>query len=714
MPARITRIKGTMTNIHLKWLDSIGAATFVIDASSHVVYWNKACEVLTGLPATEVMNTQQHWRGFYDTERPCLADVVLEDNWLDNVDLYDHIEQSVHHKRGLRARNWCQTPAGLKYLIFEANAFFDDDGQLQGVVETLRDASQLMQTTLELRKLERAVEHSTAAVYITDPRGNIEYINPKYTEITGYTEQEVIGRNPSILKSGLTPEKVYKQLWQSLSEGKTWQGNIYNKRKDGSYYWSRNSMAAVRDNDDKIINFVAIQEDITTEIELQQQLENHARFDHLTSLLNRREFEIRLNDLLNYKRRKNTQHVICFIDLDQFKIVNDSGGHHAGDYLLVEVASLLKSCVRNRDAIARLGGDEFAILLKECSLDKAEKIAEKILSKIDGYRLNYEDRVYRVSASVGLYEFTSDEKDIVQIMKNVDSACYLAKEQGRNRMVVYNQNNDHGEQRDRQVEIVAAIDRALDEDRFVIYAQPIEALAQDSRGHHYELLIRMLDDNNEIVAPGLFLPVAERYFKASRIDRWMIKNTFELLMRNRSFLAATDTISINLSGQSMTDDFLLNFIVEQLDKTLVRGDKICFEITETAAISNLERAEKFIFELGKYDCRFSLDDFGSGLSSFGYLRQLPVHYLKIDGSFVKNIHKDKVNLAMVKSIKEVGQVMGKKTIAEFVENDEIKNLLYGIGIDYAQGYGIARPQPLENLIASASGSELDSKTIKRM
>ncbi len=694
-----------MANIHLKWLDSIGAATFVIDASRHVVYWNKACEILTGLAASEVMNTRKHWRGFYDTERPCLADLVLEDNWLSNSELYDHIERSMHYERGLRASNWCQTPAGLKYLIFEANAFFDDDGQLQGVVETLRDASQLMQTTLDLRKLERAVEHSTAAVYITDPFGKIEYINPMYTEITGYTEQEVIGRKPSILKSGFTSEKVYSQLWQSLAEGKTWQGNIYNKRKDGTFYWSRNSMAAVRGNDDKIINFVAIQEDITTEIELQQQLEHQARFDHLTSLLNRCEFEIRLNDLLNYECRKNTAHVICFIDLDQFKVVNDCGGHHAGDYLLLEVANLIKSCVRNRDAVARLGGDEFAILLKECSLKKAQKIAEKVLGKIDSYRLNYEDRVYRVSASVGLYEFTSDEKDIVQIMKNVDSACYLAKEQGRNRIVVYNQCDVHGEQRDRQVTIVAAIERALDEDRFVIYAQPIEALAQDSSGHHYELLIRMLDDNGEIVAPGLFLPVAERYFKASRIDRWMIKNAFETLMQNKHFLADTDTISINLSGQSMTDDFLLNYIVDQLDKTMVRGDKICFEITETAAISNIERAEKFILKLGSYDCRFSLDDFGSGLSSFGYLRKLPVHYLKIDGSFVKNIHKDKINLAMVKSIKEVGQVMGKKTIAEFVENDEIKTLLHGIGIDFAQGYGIARPQPLEDLINSAPGNE---------
>ena len=427
-----------------------------------------------------------------------------------------------------------------------------------------------------------------------------------------------------------------------------------------------------------------------------EQLTYHASHDALTSLVNRREFERRTERLLE-DNSDVREHALCFMDLDQFKVVNDSCGHSAGDELLRQLTTVLKTVVRKRDTLARLGGDEFAVLMEHCSLEQARRLTDAIQTAISDYIFSWDKRNFKVGISIGLVEINKETSNLNELMKDADAACYMAKELGRNRTHVYHPEDQDLVKRSGEMQWISRINHALEEDRYCIYAQTIEAVGDDNGGH-YELLIRMVDENGEIVPPGAFLPAAERYNVIYKLDEWMIDKSFSLLTQNPVFLEHTDFCSINLSGQSLSSTDMLNYIVTKMDELNVPAEKICFEITETAAISHLSTAIKFISTLKGLGCRFSLDDFGSGLSSFAYLKNLPVDFLKIDGIFVKDIADDPIDRAMVKSINDVGHVMGMHTIAEFVENEQIRSCLEVIGVDYVQGYGIGKPRPLEELL----------------
>jgi diguanylate cyclase (GGDEF)-like protein/PAS domain S-box-containing protein len=549
----------------------------------------------------------------------------------------------------------------------------------------------------KLQKLSRAVENSSSAVYITDLYGNIEYINPKFTEITGYTWEETAGKNPAILQSIKTSDTIFADMWETITSGEEWKGEFYNRKKDGSLYRARNSISGIRNNEGEITHYVAIQEDVTHEHELSKQLKYQACYDSLTGLVNRREFESRAERLLSTIQHDKEVHALCFLDLDQFKVVNDTCGHAAGDEMLHQLSSALQKIVRSRDTLARLGGDEFGVLMEHCSLNDARRVAKSLQKVIQDYQFVWEGRSFRVGVSIGLVPITETTSNLTELLKNADAACYMAKEQGRNRIHVHHAEDAEMAQRHGEMQWVTRLNHALDEDRFCLYAQTIMPL-DDRTDKHYELLIRMVDEKGEIIPPGAFLPAAERYNLISKIDHWVIENAFGLLADNPAFLKQINFIAINLSGQSLTDPIILKYIITQLDESEISGDHICFEITETAAISNLGKAIKFISSLRGMGCRFALDDFGSGLSSFGYLKNMPVDYLKIDGMFVKDIFDDPIDHAMVKSINEIGHVMGMETIAEFVENDVIKGMLKEIGVNYAQGYGIEKPQPFDELL----------------
>lgn len=326
-----------------------------------------------------------------------------------------------------------------------------------------------------------------------------------------------------------------------------------------------------------------------------------------------------------------------------------------------------------------IGGDEFGVLMEHCSLDQAQRVAASIQKVIQDYQFVWEGHTFNIGVSMGLVLISGSTQNLTEILKNADAACYMAKDEGRNRIHVYSTEDKETAQRHGEMQWVARINQALDEDRFCLYAQAIVPL--DGNGNrHYELLIRMLDEKQKIISPSSFLPVAERYYLISKIDRWVIKKAFSLLIENSAFLNQIDYCAINLSGQSITEPDFLEFIISQLDNSGINANKICFEITETAAISNLTKAIKLITTLKKLGCHFSLDNFGSGLSSFGYLKNLPVNFLKIDGMFVRNIVDDPIDLAMVKSINGIGHVMGMQTIAEFVENDEIKGMLRAMAL----------------------------------
>jgi diguanylate cyclase (GGDEF)-like protein len=431
------------------------------------------------------------------------------------------------------------------------------------------------------------------------------------------------------------------------------------------------------------------------------QLTFHASHDALTGLVNRREFERRTERLLLTVKRDKDRHALCFMDLDQFKVVNDTCGHTAGDEMLRQLSSALQSVVRKRDTLARLGGDEFGVLMEHCSLDDAHRVATTLQKAIQDYQFAWEEHSFKVGVSIGLVPITESTSNLTLLLRDADVACYMAKDKGRNRIHVYHAEDVESTRRHGEMQWVTRLSHALEEDRFCLYVQAIVPL-DASDDTHYEFLLRMIDETGEIIPPGAFLPAAERYNLITKIDHWVIEKSISLLADNPAFLNQVNFCSINLSGQSLTDPEILKFIVSLLKKSEIQGEKLCFEITETAAISNLNMAMKFISTLKNLGCRFALDDFGSGLSSFAYLKNLPVDYLKIDGMFVKDMVDDPIDHAMVKSINEIGHVMGMKTIAEFVENDVIKGMLKEIGVNYAQGYGIGKPQPFPELIKTLS------------
>jgi diguanylate cyclase (GGDEF)-like protein len=414
----------------------------------------------------------------------------------------------------------------------------------------------------------------------------------------------------------------------------------------------------------------------------------------LTELVNRREFELRLERALKSARARETSYALLHIDLDQFKIVNAACGHNAGDALLKQIGALLKSKIRWRDTLARLGGDEFGVLLESCTIDEALRTAETLREIIGEFRFVWDERTFRLGASVGVVPISPGTDDVASLLSAADSACAAAKDAGRNRVYSYQENDIDLMKRRKDMQWAARISNALDENRFELFRQTIQPLQAGEHGAHYELLIRMRDENGALIAPGLFIAAAERYGLMTAIDRWVIAQAFRWLVSEADERERLALCSINLSGQSLADEKFLPFVTDLFQKSGLSGSCICFEITETAAIASYSQANRFIHALKEIGCRFALDDFGTGLSSFGYLKHFPVDFLKIDGSFVKEILHDPIDREMVRSINEIGHLTGKRTIAEFAENAEIITMLRGMGVDYAQGYGVSEPKRL--------------------
>lgn len=466
--------------------------------------------------------------------------------------------------------------------------------------------------------------------------------------------------------------------------------------QNGRVIWVR-ATARLVENEVHESSLLIVCEDITETRLLNEQIAYQADHDALTGLANRSKFDRTLKRAISLAHQENTEHSLCYLDLDQFKIVNDTCGHLAGDELLRQLGDVLKKHIRQYDFVARLGGDEFGILMFNCSASQAYQACEKLRDLIKDFNFAWEDRSFTVGVSIGVSSINVASGNAVDLLKEADAACYAAKEKGRNRVHVFSPDDEELAMRQGEMQWVEKIRQGLEQNRFFLYGQPIISFHDEEEGLHFEALLRYRDDRGHIIPPGAFFPAAERYNLAPELDRWLIANILEWLASKPDFLESLAICSINLSGLSLSDESMLDFISQQFIKWPVPTNKICFEITETAAISNFTFASKFINQLKEQGCLFSLDDFGSGLSSFAYLKKLPVDFLKIDGLFVKDILDDEVDRAMVKSINEVGHVMNKKTIAEFVENKRIFNLLKELGVDYAQGYGIGRPVPLDEL-----------------
>lgn len=473
-------------------------------------------------------------------------------------------------------------------------------------------------------------------------------------------------------------------------------------RGDEQVIWGKVTVSTVRGRNRRPDRLLLVLEDVTESRRLAEALSYQASHDKLTGLLNRHEMEQRLDNALDSARTNDIRHGLLFIDLDQFKVVNDTCGHVAGDNLLCQIAGLLEQQLRDTDTIGRLGGDEFAVILDHASATDAAQLAERLRRSVSDLAFHWEGRSFNLSISVGLVEITRDVPDVTWLLSAADTACYLAKDNGRNRVHAYVETDQAVSERRGQMEWVSDIRQAIEENRLRLFVQYIEPLGDD-QGLFYELLVRLIDRDGREYAPGSFLPAAERYDLASAIDRWVVATAFEQFAAHPQHLDALSLCHINVSAQSVTDIDFLRFVESKLDENIVPGEKLCFEITETAAMTSLQDAHRFIDTVRERGCVIALDDFGSGLSSFGYLKHLPVDLLKIDGIFVRDMASDALDRAIVESINDIGKALGKRTIAEFVETREVAELLRQTGVDFAQGYGIHRPCPLADILTQDTG-----------
>ncbi len=542
------------------------------------------------------------------------------------------------------------------------------------------------------------------AVITTDTQGVVDYLNPVAETLTGWMQVDAMGQPltevfPIFNES--TYEAVENPVARCLRKGVIvgMANHTLLITRDGREVAIEDSAAPIRARSGEITGVVMVFHDVTQSREMAHKLSWQAAHDVLTGLVNRREFENRLQNALAASHAEGQQHALLYIDLDQFKIVNDTCGHVAGDELLRQLAALLQRHMRASDTLARWGGDEFGVLLEHCPLDQAQRIAEGLRTATRDFRLVWENKTFEVSASMGIVAINRESGTLPQVLSAADMACYVAKERGRNRFHVYQESDADFARRHGEMLWVTRLNQALRDHRFVLYRQEIRPIAATGPGSFYEVLLRIRNEDGTLSLPGSFLPAAERYDLMCTIDRWVIQHLFAaqgLLPRSdaptkdgNGMILAT----INLSGASLNDETFLDFVRDSIKQYDINPHAICFEITETVAITHFDRAIRLVTALREIGCRFALDDFGSGLSSFGYLKNLPMDFLKIDGGLVRHIVDNPIDAAMVEAINDIGHVMGLKTIAEYVENDAIRDKLVTIGVDYIQGFGIEMPQP---------------------
>lgn len=573
---------------------------------------------------------------------------------------------------------------------------------IRNKIQAIRDSEKALFN--EKEKILVTLQSIGDGVITTDTEGRVEILNPVAERLTGWSSRDAVGRvldEIFIIKNEITNRAIENPVSKCLASGQivTLANHTILESKDGTQYPIEDSAAPIMDKNGNIIGVILVFHDVSGTRHLARQMAYQARHDSLTGLVNRGEFETRVLHAIDTAKQELRSHALLYMDLDQFKIVNDTCGHFAGDELLRGLTVLLKQEIRDTDTLARLGGDEFGVLLENCPLDRAIAAAEKLRGLVQDYRFEWNERNFEIGISIGLVQINQNSQEIGDILSAADVACYIAKENGRNRVHVHHDADEEHARKKNEMQLVSEISSALDEDRFTLYYQEIFTLDNRAAKINYiELLIRMLDKDGQLLLPFTFIPAAERFHLMSKIDKWVITHIVSLIVQHR-LACANSLFAINLSGHSIAEPGFLEFLIEVIETNAIEPQCLCFEITETAAISNLKQASIFIAKLKSLGCRFALDDFGSGLSSFAYLKNLDVDFLKIDGSFVKDMLRDDTDAAMVEAINQIGHIMGLKTVAEYVENHDILERVKAIGIDYAQGYGLHTPAPFDEFIS---------------
>ena len=595
---------------------------------------------------------------------------------------------------------------GAPVVVLEnGRAVRDAAGRIIGYEGTIADITERKRAEQEVfAEKERAqvtLQSIGDAVISTDADGRIDYINPAAENLAAWRLDEARGKPiGEVLRliDEISREPIDNPLLRVLGKGRSNAATEHAVlvTRAGHEVAIQETAAPICDRQGRVIGAVMVFHDVTRERRLKRALSYQASHDALTGLINRREFDNRLQQAVMSARHGGLTHALLYIDLDQFKVVNDTCGHQAGDRLLRDITGLLQSRVRAADIIARLGGDEFGVLLENCSIEQSTRIAEGVRQAIHTYRFSWGTSTLSVGASVGVVHIGAETESVASVMSAADIACYAAKEAGRNRIHFY-ESDGQNHPRHREMHWVARVTRAVEQNCLELYFQPIRPLAQSQEGINFnELLVRLRDEDGRLVPPEEFIPAAERYNVISVIDRWVVRHALEFLGEWRRGGAPLPLLAINVSGTSLNDQSFIDFTMQHVEDTALAA-ALCFEITETAAVTSLSNAAFAMHELKARGCKFALDDFGTGLSSFMYLKSLPVDFLKIDGQFVRRIAEDPVDRSMVEAICKVGRTLGIATVAEFVETQPVLDELRRIGVDYAQGFLLANPLPIAQL-----------------
>ena len=690
-------------------IDFLPDATFVLDDEKRVVIWNRAIEEMTGVSKEQIIGKgdYEYTIPFYGCRREHLADLLYQDN----AELASRYRDVKRSGESLGAEAFCPGLNGGKgaHVWAIAKPLYNLSGQRIGVIESIRDISEqkavqaaMQQSQEYLRKLYHGIEHSASAVLITDVTGTIEYVNRKFTQVTGYAAEEAIGKNPRILKSETTPPEVFEDLWETILNGSEWRGELQNRRKDGSVYWSVASISPLSNDQGEITHFIANVEDINERKNAEATIEHLAYYDPLTDLPNRRMLDDRLDLAMKRCRRQHNEMALMYLDIDDFKRINDMLGHPAGDGLLREIAVRFREILRDDDVVCRLGGDEFAVILHDIlHEDDVALVANKLLEQ-SSRPVVINDAEVKVTASIGITLFPKDSADGDILKKNADIALYQAKNEGKNTFYFFSEELNSSI-RDR-IALDQALRNVIDKNELVLLYQPKINLAQ-GRVTGVEALLRWNSPDFGLVSPMRFVPLAEENLTIIQIGEWVLRTACrqQVIWRQQGLDLA---MAVNLSAVQFKSSSLISQISAILDETGITPDRLELELTESALVDKPVDGARILEDLRSLGCGIAIDDFGTGYSSLSYLKIFPITVLKIDRSFVRDLAHDSGDRAIAQSIVALARNLNIVTVAEGVEHNEQQAILQELGCTDLQGFLYSRPLPADHIPESIALIEL--------